>query len=131
MKAGTGARGGYALLDVVLAVALFALAVTGLIQVMQRINETSGEFAFDRMLQNRLDGMLAEARNRSVSAMTSEALDPQTGILFRTYAVPYQIDNGEGAALEGLYLLTAEAQFTADGGPQTEHAAIIVHVPEQ
>ena len=50
----------YALLDVVLAIALFALAATGLISVMQGINETSSNFAFDRVVQNRLLSLLTE-----------------------------------------------------------------------
>ncbi|MCG8600336.1 MAG: hypothetical protein MI807_09365 [Verrucomicrobiales bacterium] len=124
-------REGYALLDVVLAVALFALAATGLIMVMQGINETSSNFAFDRVVQNRLLSLLTETKRLEVSAMTSEALDPDLNITFRTYVEPYEIDNGEGAALTDLYLLTAEAQFVDDGGEQTEKVSQLIYREEQ
>jgi hypothetical protein len=97
----------YALLDVVLAVALFALAATGLISVMQGINETSSNFAFDRVVQDRLLSLLTETKRLDIGAMTSQAVDPDLNITFRTYVESYEIDNGEGAALTDLYLLTA------------------------
>ncbi len=121
---------GYALLDVVLAVALFALTVTGLISVMQRINETSTLFAKDRMIQNRLVSLLSQTREQRVRAMTTEVFDENLDITFRTYVEDYQINNGEGAELSDLYLLTAEAVFRDDGGEQIEKAIIIIHQPD-
>jgi len=121
----------YALLDVVLAVALFALAATGLISVMQGINETSSNFAFDRVVQVRLLSLLTETKRLDIGAMTSQAVDPDLNITFRTYVESYEIDNGEGAALTDLYLLTAEAQFVDEGGEQTERVMLLIHREEQ
>lgn len=121
----------YALLDVVLAVALFALAATGLISVMQGINETSSNFAFDRVVQDRLLSLLTETKRLDIGAMTSQAVDPDLNITFRTYVESYEIDNGEGAALTDLYLLTAEAQFVDGGGEQTERVMLLIHREEQ
>ncbi|MDA9923574.1 hypothetical protein N9406_09170 [Verrucomicrobiales bacterium] len=121
----------YALLDVVLAVALFALAATGLISVMQGINETSSNFAFDRVVQDRLLSLLTETKRLDIGAMTSQAVDPDLNITFRTYVESYEIDNGEGAALTDLYLLTAEAQFVDEGGEQTERVMLLIHREEQ
>ena len=123
-------RRGYALLDVVLAVALFALTVTGLVSVMQRINETSSTFARDRMIQNRLVSLLSETKSLPVSAMTTEVYDEMLAITFRTTVEAYQVDNGEGEELADLYQLTAEAQFLDDGGEQVERAVLLVHKPE-
>jgi hypothetical protein len=121
----------YALLDVVLAVALFALAATGLISVMQGINETSSNLAFDRVVQDRLLSLLTETKRLDIGAMTSQAVDPDLNITFRTYVESYEIDNGEGAALTDLYLLTAEAQFVDEGGEQTERVMLLIHREEQ
>ena len=51
-------RRGYALLDVVLAVALFGITATGLMRVMQRVSETSTGFSRDRYLQTQIEGLL-------------------------------------------------------------------------
>lgn len=124
-------QGGYALLDVVLAVALFGITVTGLISVMQRINETSTEFSRDRLIQDRLASLLAQTRGFSPSAMTTEVYDSDLDITFRTYAEVYEVENGEGAALPDLYLLTAEAAYRDDWGDQIEKAVLIIHQPDR
>ncbi len=124
-------RRAYALLDVVLAVALFGITATGLMRVMQRVGEVSTGFARDRYLQTQIEGLLSEKRMLDIEAMASEAVDPLTGITFRTYVEAMEIDNGEGAELPDLYQLTAEAIYLDDGGEQTEKAAILIYKPEQ
>ncbi len=121
---------GYALLDVVLAVALFSLTVTGLVGVLQSINETSTELARDRMIQHRIVSLLAETKRLPVSAMTSERHDEVTDITYRTFVESIQVDNGEGKELSDLYLLTAEAAFVGEGGEQVESAELIIYQPE-
>lgn len=124
-------QGGYALLDVVLAVTLFAITVTGLLMVLRGIGETSSGFARDRYIQQQLEGLLAEKRRVGLDAMASETLDELSGITFRTYVEPFEIDNGEGDALTDLYKLTAEAAFVDDGGEQVEKAELVLYVREE
>ncbi len=121
---------GYALLDVVLAVALFAISITGLLSVLSGINDTSTGFARDRYIQQRLEGLLAEKRRLDLGAMASETVDAPSSITFRTYVEPFEIDNGEGEALTGLHKLTAEATFLDDGGEQIERAELIIHMAD-
>ncbi len=75
-------QGGYALLDVVLAVTLFAITVTGLLMVLRGIGDTSSGFARDRYIQQQLEGLLAEKRLVGLDAMASETLDELSGITF-------------------------------------------------
>lgn len=121
--------GGFALLDVVLAVAIFAISVTGLIQILQQMNETSASFAKDRVIQARLESLLSQTKRLDLSSMTSETYDPDFDLTFRTYAEPFQIDNGEGAELADLYELTAEVEYVDEGGSQLERVSLIVHLP--
>lgn len=126
----SGSQNAFALLDVVLAVAIFAISVTGLIQILQRMNDTSAAFARDRMLQARLESLLSETKRVDLSAMTSEVYDPDFDLTFRTYTQPFEIDNGEGAQLSDLYLLTAEVEFLDEGGTQMERVSVLVHLPD-
>ncbi len=123
-------RGGYALLDVVLAVALFGITVTGLIGVLQSIGETSGAFARDQVIMRQLQTSLAEKQRLAPSQMSAEWRDETLAVTFRTVAEPYQIDNGEGAELEDLYRLTATATYEDEGGEQTISAVLLIHSPE-
>ncbi len=127
---GSSSARGFALLDVVLAVAVFAISVTGLISILQRMNETSSAFARDRLIQSRLESLLSETRRLEPSAMTSEVYDPTFDLTFRTYAQPFNVDNGEGAELGDLYQLTAEVEFLDEGGPQMERVSVLVHSPQ-
>lgn len=124
-------KSGYALLDVVLAVALFGISVTGLVKAMQQINATSASFARDRMIQQNLEAMLAEKKRLPVGEMTSDQHDPVFDITFRSYVEPLELDNGEGNELPDMYKLTAEAVFMDDGGEQIERAELFVHQPEE
>lgn len=124
-------KSGYALLDVVLAVALFGISVTGLVKAMQQINSTSASFARDRMIQQNLEAMLAEKKRLPVGEMTSDQHDTVLDITFRSYVEPLELDNGEGNELPDLYKLTAEAVFMDDGGEQIERAEIYVYQPEE
>lgn len=120
---------GYALLDVVLAVAVFALAVTGYVGVMQSINQTSTDYARDRYAQQRLASLLEQTRQRPLRSMTTETQDPLTGATFRTNVEPWQVENGQGTPLADLYLLTAEALFEGSDPEDAERASIVIHVP--
>ncbi|MEM9281880.1 MAG: hypothetical protein AAGA96_08645 [Verrucomicrobiota bacterium] len=122
---------GYALLDVVLAMALFAITVTGLVAVLQSINQTSSELARDRMIQHRITSLLSETKRMPISAMNSDFYDEVMDISYRTYVEAMQVDNGEGNELNDLYLLTAEALFTDEGGEQVERAELIIYQPEE
>ena len=127
---GLGERGGYALLDVVLAVALFGISVTGLVQVMQQINSTSASFARDRMIQQNLEAMLAEKRRMPLGEMTHDLHDPVLDMTFRTYVEPLELENGEGNVITDMYRLTAEAVFFDDGGEQIERAELYIYQPQ-
>lgn len=130
MKASASGKG-FALLDVVLAVAIFAISVTGLIGILQRMNETSSAFARDRLIQSRLESLLSETKRLEPSAMTTEVYDPTFDLTFRTYAQPFEVDNGEGSELADLYQLTAEVEFLDEGGPQLERVSVLVHKPSR
>lgn len=123
-------QAGYALLDVVLAVALFAITVTGLVQVLQRVNETSSAFARDRLIQQRIESLLAEKRRLGIQEMTSEFRDERMDVTYRTYVEDWEVENGDGAELANLYRLTVEAVFIDDGGEQLEKADLILYKPE-
>ena len=121
---------GYALLDVVLAVALFAITATGLMKVMQRVSETSSGFARDRLVQTQLEGLLAERRMVGIEEMTTEVFDELTNVTYRTYVEPLSVDNGEGKELSDLYKLTSYPSYLVQRLKQVEKAELILSQPD-
>ena len=123
-------RRGYALLDVILAVTVFAIWGAGIVAFMQRISDTSASYSRDRVIQYRLESMLSEAKERPIEEMTAEVVDETLATTFRTTVEPLQLANIDGEALEDLYKLTVTATFQASGGEQVEKAELFIYKPE-
>lgn len=124
-------RGGYLLLDVVLAVTVFAIAVTGILVAVNGITETSKYYARDMQVQYGMDAMLVEARHRPVEEMGFERNDSHLGVLYRTDVEPLNQVNSEGNALVGLYRLKVSAILEYGGEDETDTAEVIVYRPAE
>jgi hypothetical protein len=121
--------GAYLLLDVVLAVTVFAIAVTGILVAVNRITETSKFYAWDMQVQYGMDAMLVEARHRPVEEMAFERDDSDLGVLYRIEVEPLNQVNSGGEALEGLYRLKVSAMFQLGNEDETDTAEVIVYRP--
>lgn len=123
--------GAYALLDVILAVTVFAFWGAGLVALLQKISDTSNSYSRDRLIQYQLESLLTEMKHRPVEEMTVERLDEALEVTFRTTVEPLSLANIDGDALEDLYQLTATATFQDSGGEQVETARIFIHQPQE
>lgn len=123
--------GAYLLLDVVLAVTVFAIAVTGILVAVNGITETSKIYARDMQVQYGMDAVLVEARHRPVEEMGFERNDSHLGVMYRTEVEPLNQVNSEGEALEGLYRLKVSAVFEFGGEDETDTAEVIVYRPTE
>ncbi len=130
LKYGKNDCGAYLLLDVVMAVAVFAIAMTGIVSAINGITETSSLFARDMQVQYGMDAMLVEARHRPLEEMGFERNDSDLGVLYRTEIEPLNQVNSKGEALEGLYRLKVSAMFENGDEDETDTAEVIVYRPE-
>ena len=130
LKDGKNDCGAYLLLDVVMAVAVFAIAMTGIVSAINGITETSSLFARDMQVQYGMDAMLVEARHRPLEEMGFERNDSDLGVLYRTEIEPLNQVNSKGEALEGLYRLKVSAMFENGDEDETDTAEVIVYRPE-
>ena len=131
-----GSRGrtrarGYALLDVILAVTVFAFWGVGLITLLQKISDTSNSYSRDRLIQYQLESLLTEMKHRPIDEMVVERYDEALDVTFATILEPSTLANIDGDALEDLYDLVATATFTDSGGEQTETARLTIYQPEE
>ncbi len=124
-------RRGYALLDVILAVTVFAFWGAGLVTLLQKISDTSNSYSRDRLIQYQLESLLTEMKHRPVEEMNTERLDEDLDVTFRTSVEALNLANIDGEALEDLYEITATATFTDSGGEQVETARLTIHQPEE
>ena len=123
----------FSLLEIVIALTVFVIAITGLFSALQQIGMNSAAFAQDREIQYGLEAILAEARHLPVSEMTFERVDETQGVRYTMTVEPANLANVDGEALDDLYLLRAAADFDSmgGGGTQIEAAEIYVYQPEE
>ncbi|MEO0445926.1 MAG: hypothetical protein AAF191_07610 [Verrucomicrobiota bacterium] len=122
---------GYLLLEVILAVTIFALSFVGLMRVLQLSQRTATEFAWDTHLQFGLEAILAEASVRPPDDMQMENQDDVLGIVYRTVAEPLEFSASTGNSLDDLYRLRAIATFDRGRGPETQEAERWLYRPEE
>ncbi len=125
------ARGGYALLDVIIAVTVFSFWGVGLITLLQKVSDTSNSYSRDRLIQYQLESLLTEMKHRPVQEMNSERRDEALDVTFRTTVAPLNLTNIAGETLEDLYEVTATATFNDSGGEQVETARLTIYQPEE
>ncbi len=121
----------YALLDVILAVTVFAFWGVGLITLLQKISDTSNSYSRDRLIQYQLESILTEMKHRPIEEMNTERLDEDLQVTFRTSVEPLNLANIDGETLENLYEITATATFNDSGGEQVETARLTIYQPEE
>ena len=124
------AEEGLTLLETVLALTVFVVAITSLFGTLQKINENSNTFARDRLIQYGLESILTEAKHLPVQEMTLERRDEELGVTYRTTVENLALSNVDGDPLEDLYTLRAEAIFEDSYGEQTEVAEIYIYKEE-
>lgn len=130
-QARRGGSAGYALLDVALALTIFAFSVTSLVVLLQRTVETSAANARDRLVQAGIESFLVETRRKPVREMNSEFFDENLEVTYRAVVEPLGLSNVDGEALQDLYQLTITAEFEDDGGLQEEEAQVYIYQPEK
>lgn len=122
----------FSLLEIVIALTVFVIAISGLFAALQQIGMNSAAFAQDRGIQYGLEAILTEAKHLPVEEMSFERMDEAQGVRYTVTAEPASLANIDGEALDDLYLLRAMADFEGmGGGIQTEVAEIYVYKPEE
>jgi hypothetical protein len=122
---------GFALLDVALALTIFAFTITSLVVLLQKITDTSASYARDRLIQSGIDSFLTETKRKPVTEMSGEFVDEALGVTYTALVEPADLADAEGNALTDLYKLTVTAAFQDEGGPQEEVAELYIYQPEK
>ncbi len=120
---------GIALLDALLAVFIFSLAVTGIVTWMGQIGDNSNLLGKERLVQQGLSGILSEAKVRDLADMNFEFNDQLLGVVYRTTVEPVQLTTTEGETLEDMYVLRATADYAEGALGLTRAAEIYVYKP--
>lgn len=121
--------GAFILMEVVIAVAIFALAGVGLAVAINDMGEVFNESRQEAEVRRRLETLLTEARLRGVAPGKS-ALEPDAmGVVYETETAVLPLENKDRMVLTGLYRITVKALWKRGTEEREEAAEIYVYQP--
>jgi type II secretory pathway component PulJ len=128
------AAGGYVLLEVIIALTVFAVAVAGLSSVLHSSLDSANSLRRSAAIRRGLEALLIEAKQKPKrEEMALTATDPALGMEYRSQLEEVKWTNRKGEPVSGLYILRVEARDTraAAGGTlePTDVAEVYVYRP--
>jgi hypothetical protein len=111
---------GYVLLEIIIALTVFAVAVGGLTSVLHASLDSANTLRRSASIRRGLEALLIEARQKPKrEEMALTATDPALGMEYRSTLEEMKWINRRGQPVRGLYILRVEARdlrATAAGG---------------
>ncbi len=125
---GSGSGGGFTLLEIMLAVTVFAIAVVGLLSALGTTVDAATAFNREAQVAFALQNQLAEAREEPWTGPGSETTGPdELGVTYTREIEPLELPNGDGPPLDRMYRLRITAQWGSADQEQTEMAEVYIH----
>jgi type II secretory pathway pseudopilin PulG len=130
-KAGTFSRG-YILLELVIALTIFSIAVLGLARSLSTALEVANSLNKDNAIRIGLRSFLEEARRKKTTAeMAMTAADDRLGCTYSSVIEEAGLQNSDGRNLADLYKLTATATLPGvTDEQQPEPVTVYVYQPQ-
>ncbi len=127
------AAGGYVLLEVIIALTVFAVAVAGLSSVLHSSLDSANALRRSAAIRRGMEALLIEAKQKPKrEEMLLTATDPALGMEYRSTLEEVKWTNRKGEPVSGLFILRVEARDTRGAaGPlePTDVAEIYVRRP--
>lgn len=125
-------RGGFTLLEVLVALGMFVLAVGGLAFALDRAFAASNYLRRDVEIRQQIESLLDEAMALPVAALEQgrEAGPDALGVRYTVIAEPtFDFRNKDDEELGGLWRVTVAAEWTEQGEKQTWRESFLRYQP--
>jgi len=127
---GRGGEAGYVLLEIIIALTVFAVVVAGLASILHSSLDSANLLRRQATVRRGLDSILAEAKakpKREEMAVTYK--DEGLGLEFRSELEELKWVNRRGLPVKGLYILRAVATDLRASKPLNDSAEVYVYRP--
>jgi Tfp pilus assembly protein PilV len=122
---------GYILIEMVLAITIFAIAVLGLVKAMNQAGETANLLRRDQIIRVGMRNFFEELRNKPLAQMSTTQMDTTYGITYTSTTEALSLKTTSGSVLSDMYNLTIHATSSFDGVPQEDTLNVYVYKPAQ
>lgn len=121
--------GGYILLEVIMALTIFSVAVLGLANSLKTGIETASIINRENAVRIALRSFLEEIRRKPIAEMTASSFDDRLQTTFSSTVEELSLKDRNGSVLKDLYVLHASASFGEGSEAQTETVDMYVYKP--
>ena len=122
--------GGYVLLEIIIALTVFAVVVTGLAGLLHSTLDSANLLRRQAAIRRGMESLLAEARQKTKrEEMLLTYRDEPLGIEFRSSLEEMKWINRSGQPVTGLFLLAAMATDFRTDKPALDRAEVYVYRP--
>ena len=120
-------RGGYLLLELILALTLFSLAITGLARSLQVGIQTASILSRENDIRIGLRSFLEEVRRKPLNEMGQTLADERLGVTYQSEVEELSIQGRNGNVLRDLHKITAFAAYTVGAEERRESVEMWVY----
>ena len=121
-------RSGYILLELIIALTIFAIAVLGLTKSLNTSLEVANILNHDYAVRLGLRSFIEEVKRKSITNMTMTTNDPVLDATYTSEVEPAQITLATtGEVLTDIYQLTAKAAYNVSGRPREESVVLFLY----
>lgn len=122
--------GGYILLEAVLALMIFAIAITGLVRALNSTLDVTNAFERDAMARQALRSFAAEVQvETDIRSMNREEFDEVRDIRFTSEVEQLPLASEGRRPLSNMYELTVTATYNTASGERQEVLQVYLHRP--
>ncbi|WP_395738667.1 prepilin-type N-terminal cleavage/methylation domain-containing protein [Prosthecobacter sp.] len=122
---------GYILLELVLALTIFSIAVLGLAKCLNQALETANLLRRDQIIRIGMRNFFEELRNKPLAKMSTTFTDTTYGITYTSTTEALSLKTTSGGVLSDMYKLSIHATSSFDGVEQEDKLDVYVYKPAQ
>lgn len=122
---------GSILLELVIALSIFAIAVLGLARALNTSLEVSNILNKDSRVRIGMRSFMEEVRRKPLAEMTASQTDAVSGVTYASSMEPVSLTTTSGTTLTDLYNLKVTATYSAGNEIREESVDVYVYKPAQ
>ena len=120
-------RPGYILLEMIIALAIFAIAVLGLAKALNNSLQVANTLNREASVMLAMRSFIEEVRRKPISDMATTSKDERLDVTLTSTVEPKEIMTPKGVSLNDLYTLTVKATYLVQGQPADDSLSVLVY----
>lgn len=122
---------GYILLELIIALSIFSIAVLGLARSLNTSMEVANILNMDQRVRIGMRSFIEEVRIKPLNEMATNYTDAATGVTYTSTLEPVSITKTDGNTLPDLYNLKVVATYTLGNETREESVDLYVYKSSQ